>query len=290
MLGGAAHIHPHIYNEGMSRRLRIDSVSNDRIKALVRLRKRRERQRTGRFLIEGGREMTRAYQAKVRLEQLFLAPALLPPGSARLISALEDDPGVQVFEVSSNAFRKASFREHPDGLLAVARSWKTSLDELTFRGIPLLLVIAGLEKPGNVGALLRTADAAGIDAVFITDNGTDPFNPKVIRASMGSVFNRPVLPVTAAEFIPWVRALGIRLVATAPEAPLSYWDTSLTEATAVILGNEHQGLAANWFEEAAVTVNIPVTGAADSLNVATAGALVVFEALRQRRCRGARDQ
>ena len=141
----------------------------------------------------------------------------------------------------------------------------------------------GLEKPGNLGALLRTADGAGLDAVFLTGEGTDLTNPNVIRASMGSVFSRPVRTAGAPALLEWLTARGFKLVAATPGADTSFWDADYQGATAILLGTEHEGLSPAWLEAASTRVAIPMRGLADSLNVATAGALLVYEALRQRR-------
>jgi TrmH family RNA methyltransferase len=145
-----------------------------------------------------------------------------------------------------------------------------------------VLIIDGLEKPGNIGALLRTADAARLDAVFLTGQGTDPYNPNVIRSSVGSVFSRPVLVVEAEHLLKWLEPQGFTLLAASPDTNHSYWDASYQDASAIILGTEHEGLSPFWKHHATLQVTIPMYGTADSLNVATAGALLIYEALRQR--------
>lgn len=263
-------------------RKRIDSPKNPFIKELLRLRERRERDRSGRFLIEGVREVERALAAGIRIDQLLVAPELTRP-EGQALAATAERSGISVTELSGQAFVRLTIRENPDGLMALADTWRTGLSELELPGEPLLVVLDGLEKPGNLGALLRTADAVDADAVFVTGPGTDPFNPNVIRASMGSLFSRPLVTAQAEELRRYLEARGVRIVATSPSANRPYWDASLTGPLAIVLGTEHQGLGSEWLAAADEQVHIPMAGMADSLNVATAGALVLYEALRQRR-------
>lgn len=266
----------------MVERRRIDSSKNPRVKELVRLRERRERERSGLFLIEGAREIERAFTAGVPISELLIAPELVRPATLALASRAERS-GIRVTELSSSAFTRASMRESPDGVLAIAPTWRTELPELELPPLPLLLILDGLEKPGNLGALLRTADAVDVDAVLVTGAGTDPFNPNVIRSSMGSLFSRPLVTADESQLMMFLSDRGIRVVATSPAAARPFWDAELQGAVALVLGTEHQGLGGGWLEASHEQVAIPMAGMADSLNVATAGALVLYEALRQRR-------
>ncbi|MEX2540956.1 MAG: RNA methyltransferase [Trueperaceae bacterium] len=263
-------------------RRRIDSPKNPLVKELVRLRERRERDRSGRFLIEGTREVERALSAGVPLNELLVAPELMRPEGLALASRVESSK-IRVTELGGTAFGRVSMREHPDGVLAVAPTWRTELGELELGQAPLLLVLEGLEKPGNLGALLRTTDAVDADAVFVTGKGTDPFNPNVIRSSMGSVFSRPLVTAGESELQEFLRDHDVRVIAAAPAAKKPYWDADLRGAVALVLGTEHQGLGDGWLNGAAERVHVPMSGSADSLNVATTGALLLYEALRQRR-------
>ena len=268
----------------MPGKIRITSPTNDRVKELVRLRSRRHRDRSGAFLIEGARETERALQAGVDLRAAYLCPELFNPQAVEAAKRLAE-AGVPRVELSEPPFRKASLRSGPDGILTVARTWRPRPESVTLGATPLLLVIDGLEKPGNVGALLRTADAAGVTAVFLTGEGTDVFNPNVIRASMGSVFARPVVPVATDGLAQYLAARSVGVVATSPGADRLYWEVDLTGPTAIVVGSEHAGLEADWLNAADLRVRIPMDGLADSLNVATAGGLLLYEALRQRRSR-----
>lgn len=259
---------------------RIESPKNPTVKALLKLRERRARERGGRYLIEGARELSRALAAGVPLEQLGYAEALLGD-EGRAVLADPRAAALPRLELSEAAFARVSLRQHPDGVLAVARTAPTTLSELRLPENALVLVLDGLEKPGNLGALLRTADAADLAAVFVTGVGTDLYNPNVIRSSVGSVFSRPVVAAPSEELLGWLLERGVTLVAATPHASQSYWEADYRGPSAIVLGAEDQGLGEVWLA-GATQVAIPMRGLADSLNVATAGALLVYEALRQR--------
>jgi TrmH family RNA methyltransferase len=263
---------------------RINSSRNPELRARAKLKERRAREREGRFLIEGTREVQRALEAGVRLEAFYHCPALLGATGHEVIQQAQTQ-SVPLTELSEQAFKVLSYREHPDGVVAVAQRQAKNLADLSLPADALVLVVEGLEKPGNLGALLRTADSAGVHALFATGGGTDLENPNVIRASMGSLFSRPVLAVSKTELLPWLQAERFSLVATTPHTDTLYWDAAYTGRTAVLLGAEHEGLSEAWLEAANVRVKIPMSGLADSLNVATTGALLLYEALRQRRQR-----
>ncbi len=262
---------------------RIDSSKNPELRALAKLKTRRARAREGRFLIEGAREVQRALSAGRVLERLYVCPELLGEAGRRLVERAKAESTVGMTELSESAFTHLSHRESPDGILACARANELKLEDLTLSENALVLVLDGLEKPGNLGALLRTADGVGADAVFATGAGTDLENPNVIRSSMGSVFSRPVLHAHAPTLLLWLQQGGFRLVATTPHTDALYWDAAYTGRVALLLGAEHDGLDPLWLSAADARVKIPMQGLADSLNVATAGALLLYEALRQRR-------
>ncbi|MEM7736070.1 MAG: RNA methyltransferase [Deinococcota bacterium] len=261
--------------------IRIESASNSRINSLSKLKTRRARSREGKFLIEGQRELARALAAKVSIETLLICPDVITNLDPEL--NLDDVPdGMQVLSLSEAAFNKLSLRQSPDGVMGVARWVERQLDELMASTDELYLVIDGLEKPGNIGALLRTADSVNVTAVFVTGQGTDLENPNVIRASMGSVFSRPVLQVDDIELGAWFKQHQVKVVAASPHSQHPYWQLELTQAVAIVLGTEHEGLSEYWQERASEHAVIPMYGQADSLNVATSGALLLYEALRQR--------
>jgi RNA methyltransferase, TrmH family len=261
----------------------ITSMQNERVKDLVRLRERRHRDRTGRFIIEGFREITRAVDAGLAIETIYICPDLfLGTNEPALIGRL-DSIGTEVVELAAEPFRKASYRDRPEGLLAVAPQFPTGFDALSPGDSPLILVAEAIEKPGNLGTMLRTADAAGADAVIVADPTTDPFNPNVVRASTGTLFTVPLAIGSTAETIAWLRHNAIRKVATTPDTDTLIWDADLRGPVAIVVGAEQYGLTDAWIDAADVGVRIPMAGMADSLNAAMAAGLALFEAVRQRR-------
>ena len=264
----------------------ITSLSNERIKSLVRLRNRRERDRTGRFLIEGFRELSRAADAGITLDTLFTCPPLyLGDNEDGLVSRWRA-AGAEIVEVAEEPFRKASYRDRPEGLLAVAAQFPVSLDRLGLPSEPLLLVAESIEKPGNLGTMIRTAEAAGADAVVVCDPATDPFNPNVVRASLGTLFAVPLAVASTAETRDWLRAHGIRSLAATPAATVAHHDADLTGAVALVIGSEQYGLTDAWLDGADQGIVIPMPGSADSLNAAMSAGILLFEAVRQRSGRG----
>ncbi len=261
----------------------IQSRQNPRVKNLVRLRERRQRERQGRFLVEGLRELGHALAAGVEVEEIFFCPECFPsPAHGDLIDSVRRKGAVRLSRMSAAAFEKASLREGPDGLLGVARTPTRTLPDLTLPARPLVLVLEGIEKPGNLGAILRSADAAGVDAVILADCVLDLHNPNAIRSSQGLVFALPVAAAASGEVADWLRAKGIRSFATTPGAQGTLWETDLTGPAALLLGGESDGLGPFWQEAADTRIRIPMAGRADSLNVAAAAAVCLFEAQRQR--------
>lgn len=270
----------------------ITSTANPRVKALVRLQKRSERDTTGRFLVEGVREAGRAVAAGVEVETLVVCADLVPPGGAEVVRAARAT-GAEALEVGEAVFRRVSGRSGgADGVLLVARTPDTALDDLALGATPLVLVAAGIEKPGNLGAMLRSAAAAGADALVLADPVTDVFNPNVVRASMGALFTVPVGVGAAADVVAWARGRGLRLVVTTPHATAAHWDAPLAGPAAVVIGSEAEGVDRTWFGAADDLVTIPMPGTepgahgVDSLNAASTAAVLLFEAVRQRRVPG----
>lgn len=253
----------------------ITSTDNPRVKAIAKLKKTRERNRTGLFLIEGHREIQRAIAAGVAIETLVVCPDLR--GDETL---LVDD--LETLTVSVAPMRRMAIRENPPGMIAVARQFDTSLSRLLLQENPLLLIAEHVEKPGNLGAMLRTCDAAGCDALIVADPATDLFNPNVVRASLGALFSVPVAVASARDVIQWCRNQSIGVVGGYPLASREMWDVSMTDATAVLVGAEDVGISEIW-EELATPVRIPMAGTADSLNASVSAALLLYEARRQRR-------
>jgi RNA methyltransferase, TrmH family len=282
---------------------KISSLQNPRVKQLVKLRDRRPRDEAGVFLVEGYREIRRALEKNVALQELYFSPGWFVGENEPALIERAQAAGAQLFELTRDAFAKVAYRERPDGLLAVVPQWTKSLADLTRMpemaaagctaeaaaaarpADPFLLVVEAIEKPGNLGTILRTADAAGCQAVIVCDPVTDIFNPNVVRASTGVLFAIPLIVEESARVHAWLREQGIRIVATTPAAGRIYSEADLCGPLAVVMGSEQYGLSEFWLRHADLPVRIPMAGQADSLNVAMATIITLFEAVRQRSVR-----
>lgn len=259
---------------------KILSLQNGRVKTTVALRDRRTRNETGLFLIEGYREILRAVDAGRKIETLFICPELfLGENNQELISKCKSE----ILECSKEVFAKISYRDRPDGLLAIAPQLHLSLNDLPVHKNPFFLVAESIEKPGNLGTILRSSDAAGVDAVIVCDPTTDIHNPNVVRSSIGTLFTLPVLEAGGEETLAYLKQNKIALVAATPHAKKEFTEVDLTVPLAIVVGTEQYGLSENWMNQADIAVRIPMCGIADSLNVASATTLLLYEVLRQRR-------
>ena len=262
---------------------RITSTANPRLKAAARLRGRRERDRENLTLIDGPRETLRALAGGAVVREVFVLPELLvEPDALALVERLRAD-SVPVIELGREAFEKLAYGDRLDGVVAVAETPPRSLDELELPVDPLIVVVEGVEKPGNLGAVLRTADGAGANAVIVADPATDLFNPNIIRASLGTVFAVPVSVASSGEVLEWLGRRGIDIVAARVQASVEYTRADFRGPVAIALGSEARGLSDPWGELARVSVRVPMLGVADSLNVSVTAAVLLYEALRQRR-------
>jgi len=267
----------------MEQSLTIESPKNPRVKAAVKLRKSKSRMQAGQTVVEGYREIYRAVESTWKFDELYFCPELyLDAGSTPLVARIKQG-GTPAFQCSEAAFRKMSYRDTPDGLMALSPLVGKTLDELELPENPLLLIAEDLEKPGNLGTILRTADATGVDAVIVCDPKTDINNPNVIRASIGTLFFMPIAEATTDETIEWLKKHGIQSLAAVPDAPHEYTAVDMRGGTALVVGAEDEGLTQKWQEAADLTVRIPMLGKNDSLNVSTAAAILLYEAIRQRR-------
>lgn len=264
--------------------LQITSASNPRLKSLVALRRRRARDEQGLTVVEGLEELTLAVTAGVVPREVYHCPDLAGQASAatELVEQVRA-AGAQVVQVGRTAFEKVSYREGPDGLLGVVEVPGVGLDDLVVREGALVLLAEGVEKPGNLGAMLRTADAAGVDAVIAVDPVSDWGNPNVIRSSKGTVFSVPVASATRDETLAWLANHGIAVIAATPEAREDYTEVDLQSGVAIAVGTEKHGLTEELMAAATHRVRIPMAGRADSLNVSISAALLLYEAVRQRR-------
>lgn len=259
---------------------KITSLQNPRIKQVVLLQqKSKERIKNNLIVIEGCREIRWAIEADFKARAVFYCPELLNNESRELFNFFSTD--IQT-EVSREVFGKIAYREGSDGLVLLATAIKLTLDELILSDNPLIIVLEAVEKPGNLGAILRMADAAKVDAILICDQLTDIFNPNVIRSSIGCVFTQQVVTCTTEEAIAWLKMKRIRSFAAALTAKQYYHQVDLTVPSAIVMGTEADGLTDKWLNAVDEEIIIPMLGKHDSLNVAMATAIITFEALRQR--------
>jgi TrmH family RNA methyltransferase len=267
----------------------ISSTANPRLKAALRLRGRREREKTGLTLIDGARETARALAGGAKLREAFVSAQYCTDEECRAVLDALRAAGIRLWELGPEAFAKLAYGDRLDGIVSVAETPLHRLADLSLPVDPLIAVIEGVEKPGNLGAVLRTADGAGVSAVVVAEPGTDLLNPNVIRASLGTIFSVPVAVASTGDVLTWLREQRIRIVAARVEASTDYTRADYTGRTAIALGSEARGLSDAWAELANVSVHIPMLGVADSLNVSATAAILFYEALRQRRASSGED-
>ncbi len=234
------------------------------------------------MLVEGYEELSLALESGARPLSLYYCPALIRDQAQLSLLATAEAAGAELIELGERAFERASYRDAPDGWLALMPAVPTSLERLRLRADPLVVVCESVEKPGNLGAILRTAEAAGVDAVVAAAAVTDWGNPNIVRASKGTVFSVPVAEAGTQELVEWLRGQGIAIIATTPDSESTFVTLDLTRGAAIAVGSEKHGLSPAWLDAADATAGIPMFGRVNSLNVATTAALVVYEALRQR--------
>jgi TrmH family RNA methyltransferase len=256
----------------------ITSTQNPKVKSLLSLEKPRERRKQGLFIVEGKKEIRMALDAGYKIGNLFFCEDIIP--ATELTSLGADDK--LIIPVSREVFDKIAVRENSGGVLAVAEQKVHRLDQITLSQNPLVLILESVEKPGNLGAILRTADAAGVDAVVICDPQTDFYNPNVIRSSIGCVFTMQIASATSEETISWLKKNNIGVFCTYLKASQPYHTIDFKIPSAIVMGTEATGLSEQWVNSATANIIIPMMGKIDSMNVSTAAAVVVFEAKRQR--------
>ena len=253
----------------------ITSKSNPKIKNVVKLQKSSERREQNRIIIEGRREIERAVACGFIVDTLFICNDILKESVSINANYVE--------EVTLEVFEKIAYREGSDGLLAVAIPKYADLKSFKPKKYPLIIVLETVEKPGNLGAIMRTADAAGVDAVIIADPRTDLYNPNAIRASIGTIFSVPLFACSSEECINWLRENDIKIYCTYLKASIDYLEADFRQGSAIVMGTEATGISDIWVDAADQNLIIPMNGIADSLNVSVTTAIVVFEAIRQRR-------
>ncbi len=261
----------------------ITSLKNPRVKAAIDLNKSKGRRATGLFTVEGAREIDRALQSGYELRELFICAKALSDDAVVLVQAAEAKGKAEMFDVTPPVFAKMAMREESDGLVAVMKQKHLQLKDLKLPAKPLILAVQSIEKPGNLGALLRSADGAGVDAVVLLDEALDLYHPHAIRSSLGTTFSVSVVEAKSDEFREYCQKAGIKTYAAAlSKRAMPHHKADYRGGAAIVLGSEANGLTGDWLDAADEVVMIPMKGIADSLNVSTAGAVLLYEVVRQR--------
>lgn len=256
----------------------ISSAKNPKIKQLQQLQqKSSERRATGLFVVEGQRELEHCINAGYELDSIFYCPEILGGKCGNIITKAQ-----RVFEVTPNVYSAIAYREGTEGIVAEVRSKKLTLNDLTLGNNPLVVVLERVEKPGNLGAILRSADAAHADAVIVCDPLTDLYNPNLIRSSIGAVFTVPNVSCNSEECITFLKEKGIKILTAQLQDSELYYNTNMQDGTAIVMGTEATGLTDVWRKAADAHIRIPMLGMLDSLNVSVSAAILLFEAVRQR--------
>lgn len=254
----------------------IESIRNPRIKHLMLLsQKSQQRRAEGLFVVEGRREVEHCLEAGFAIRTAFVCEEIAGAG-------LRMPQGVEVLPVTPGVYERIAYRGGTEGIVAVAEARRLGLVDLHLSPSPLLVVLEGVEKPGNLGAVMRTADAAGADAVIVCDPLTDLYNPNLIRAAMGAAFTVPAVACSSEDCIAFLRRKGVSILTAQLQDSCLYYDTPMTGSTAIVMGTEHAGLTTRWRQAADRHIRIPMLGQLDSLNVSVSAAILLFEAVRQR--------
>ena len=253
----------------------ISSPQNPKIKALLALQqKSSERRAQGLFVVEGQRELQHCIEAGLAIDTLFYCPDLIPQQAF--------PPARATYEVSGAVYEKIAYRGSTEGIIAIVKARPLTLNDLKLSRQPLIIVLESVEKPGNLGAILRSADAAGADAVIVCDPLTDLYNPNLIRSSVGAIFTAPCVACTSEDCIRFLNDRHIQILTAQLQDSLPYYDTDMHGATAIVMGTESTGLTDQWRQAARAHIRIPMLGRLDSLNVSVSAAILLFEAVRQR--------
>ncbi|MBR1569359.1 MAG: RNA methyltransferase [Bacteroidales bacterium] len=260
--------------------MEITSAQNPKFRNLLLLQeKSKVRREQGLFVVEGRRELEHCLEAGFTVRTVFVCPEIAGLAGKDLATAAGRP---SVFEIPENLYRKAAYRESTEGIIAEVEYRTLGLGDLPLKKNPLIVVLESVEKPGNLGAVLRSADAAGADAVIFCDPLTDLYNPNLIRASIGAVFTVPTVLASTRDTIAWLKEQGIRILTAQLQDSSLYYDTDMREGTAIVMGTESVGLSPAWREAADAHIRIPMLGNLDSLNVSVSAAILLFEAVRQR--------
>ena len=274
---------------GELKMLEITSSQNTTFKQLIKLLEKRERDKTKLFLIEGYREILRAYEGNIQGKTLFICPEFFLGSNERSLIDSYIAKGVNIIKIAKGLFEKLSFRDRPDGMILLAEQFDTSFEKLKQlihkKKNPFILVAESIEKPGNLGSILRSCDAANVDCVIVCDRCTDIYNPNVVRSSVGTLFTVPIFELSSSQAIDYLKSLDISIAAGTPHTEVIYTDQDFTKPVAIAVGTEQLGLSKLWMDQSNIKVKIPMLGKADSLNVANATTLLLYEVVRQRSLR-----
>jgi len=260
----------------------ITSVQNAHVKDAVRLRDRRHREKQGRILIDGARELRRAIDAGIRLLEAFVCEPLCRSEDSQMVLAALPSTGATIYAVTEPVFDKLAFGQRAEGVLGVAAMPEAGLDRISLGDRPLVAVLEGVEKPGNIGAVLRSADAAGVSALVVAEPQTDLYNPNAIRASLGTIFTMPIAAASRAETLAWLDRHKLTIFAARVDGAIPYTEADFRGPTAIVLGSEAEGLSSAWSGPDVTAIRLSMLGVADSLNVSATAAVLFYEAMRQR--------
>ena len=258
----------------------ITSFQNSAVKNITKLSKSRERRDQNLFIIEGARELSLALRSNYKIESVYVNRELFL--KTKYPGVLDEIPKQNVFEISAAVFEKIAYRENSDGIIALTKPKSHKLTDLQLSENPFLIILESIEKPGNLGAVLRTADAAQVDAVIICDPQTDLYNPNVIRSGVGALFTVQTAVCTSEEALNWLKEQNINIYTAELEAAEYYQNINFKQASAIVMGTESEGLTNFWLNNATKRIKIPMRGKIDSLNVSVSTAVITFEAMRQR--------
>ncbi|MGI6047931.1 MAG: TrmH family RNA methyltransferase [Petrimonas sp.] len=258
----------------------ITSLQNPAIKNIVKLSKSKERREQQLFVIEGARELSLALQSDYQIQAVYVCREMFE--RTKYPDVLNSLPDTIIFDISFPVFEKIAYRENSDGVVALAKPKSHTLNDLKLSENPFLIVLESLEKPGNLGAILRTADAAAVDAVIVCDPQTDLYNPNVVRSGVGGIFTVQTAVCTSLEAVEWLAEKKITSFAAELQAAEFYQNVDFTQPSAIVMGTEADGLTDFWLKNAKKRIKIPMRGKIDSLNVSVSTAILVFEAMRQR--------
>ena len=258
----------------------ITSAQNPKIKDLLALQeKSKERRKKGLFVVEGRRELLHCVEAGYRPHTVFFCPEIISTGD---FDEIADRCDCNYIEVPQHLYDKVAYRGGTEGVIAELHCKDMTLETLSLKENPLVVVLEAVEKPGNLGAVLRSADASGVDAVIVCDPLTDIYNPNLIRSSIGAIFTVPVATATSEDTIAWLKDKGIKIYTAQLQDSEWYYDTDMRQGTAIVMGTEATGLTDVWRKAADAHIKIPMLGKLDSLNVSVSAAILMFEAVRQR--------